>query len=101
MRQLGAAERRYLRSKRTIDYCARRHFCSSPKHSKNAQFGRLRRNPTGTAARTFFSILPFGKELDESAIDLLWNERTLDEWPAVDAQRDSADFVNHSLVINS
>ena len=41
------------------------------------------------------------KGLDESAIDLLWNERTADEWPAVDAQRDSADFVITPRVINS
>jgi histidinol-phosphate phosphatase family protein len=41
------------------------------------------------------------KGLDESAIDLLWNERTSDESPAVDAQRDSADFITSPGVINS
>jgi histidinol-phosphate phosphatase family protein len=41
------------------------------------------------------------KGLDEGAIDLLWNERISDEWPVVDAQRDSADFVMTSGVVNS
>lgn len=33
------------------------------------------------------------KGLNETAVEVLWDERARDEWPAVDAQRDSADFV--------
>jgi histidinol-phosphate phosphatase family protein len=33
------------------------------------------------------------KGLNEGAIDALWQERTVDEWPAVDQQRSTADFV--------
>ena len=33
------------------------------------------------------------KGLDENAIELLWKKRVADEWPAVDRQRDSADFI--------
>lgn len=33
------------------------------------------------------------KGLNEKAIELLWHERAVDEWPAVDAQRSDADFV--------
>jgi hypothetical protein len=33
------------------------------------------------------------KGLNETAVDLLWKDRARDEWRAVDAQRDSADFV--------
>jgi histidinol-phosphate phosphatase family protein len=33
------------------------------------------------------------KGLDQNAIDALWRERVQDEWPAVDAQQDSADLV--------
>ncbi len=33
------------------------------------------------------------KGLDQKAIGKLWRERTEDEWPAVDEQRDAADFV--------
>jgi len=33
------------------------------------------------------------KGFDENAIEILWSERAADEWPAVDAQRCSADFV--------
>ena len=33
------------------------------------------------------------KGLDEKAIEALWHERAVDEWPAVDAQRSDADFV--------
>jgi mannose-1-phosphate guanylyltransferase/phosphomannomutase len=33
------------------------------------------------------------KQFDADAIEALWRERSADEWPAVDAQRDSADFV--------
>jgi mannose-1-phosphate guanylyltransferase / phosphomannomutase len=33
------------------------------------------------------------KGLKEDAIELLWNERAADEWPAVDAQSNGADFV--------
>lgn len=35
------------------------------------------------------------KGFDETAIESLWSERAADEWPAVDAQRESADFVLH------
>lgn len=31
--------------------------------------------------------------LDECAVDALWRERTVDEWPAIDAQRAHADLV--------
>ncbi len=40
-----------------------------------------------------FSTFYRWKGLDQKAIDLLWHERAADEWPAVDAQRSSADFV--------
>jgi histidinol-phosphate phosphatase family protein len=33
------------------------------------------------------------KGFDECAVETLWGERAADEWPAVDAQRESADFV--------
>jgi mannose-1-phosphate guanylyltransferase / phosphomannomutase len=33
------------------------------------------------------------KDFEESAIEALWSERAIDEWPAIDAQRDEADFV--------
>ncbi len=33
------------------------------------------------------------KGLDEAAIEALWRERAADEWPAVDAQRSSADLI--------
>jgi mannose-1-phosphate guanylyltransferase / phosphomannomutase len=33
------------------------------------------------------------KGFDENAIEVLWNERAADEWPAVDKQRDTADIV--------
>jgi mannose-1-phosphate guanylyltransferase / phosphomannomutase len=33
------------------------------------------------------------KRLDPGAIEALWRERTADEWPAVDAQRNHADLV--------
>ena len=33
------------------------------------------------------------KGFDENSIEALWFKRSIDEWPAVDAQRDGADFV--------
>ena len=33
------------------------------------------------------------KGLNQTAVEVLWDERARDEWPAVDAQRASADFV--------
>ena len=33
------------------------------------------------------------KGFDENAIEALWRERAIDEWPAVDAQRDGADVI--------
>jgi hypothetical protein len=33
------------------------------------------------------------KGLEQPAIDVLWRERVADEWPAVDAQQDSAHLV--------
>jgi mannose-1-phosphate guanylyltransferase / phosphomannomutase len=46
-----------------------------------------------TLQRARFSAFYRWKGLDSKAIDLLWRERTVDEWPAVDAQRRGADFV--------
>lgn len=46
-----------------------------------------------TLQRARFSAFYRWKGLDQRAIDLLWRERAADEWPAVDAQRSSADFV--------
>ena len=43
--------------------------------------------------RARFAAFYRWKGLDENAIEALWRERAADEWPAVDAQRDSADFV--------
>lgn len=43
--------------------------------------------------RARFAAFYRWKGLDENAIDALWQERAVDEWPAVDAQRGSADFV--------
>jgi histidinol-phosphate phosphatase family protein len=43
--------------------------------------------------RARFAAFYRWKGFDEDAIAILWDERTADEWPAVDAQRDSADFV--------
>jgi hypothetical protein len=41
------------------------------------------------------------KDFEDSAVEDLWRERSFDEWPAVDAQRDSADFVIASGVTHS
>jgi uridine kinase len=46
-----------------------------------------------TLLHSRFSAFYRWKGLDQKAIDLLWRERAADEWPAVDAQRCSADFV--------
>ena len=40
-----------------------------------------------------FSAFYRWKGLDEKAIDALWRARAADEWPAVDTQRQNADFV--------
>jgi hypothetical protein len=40
-----------------------------------------------------FSAFYRWKGLDPKAIDVLWRERAVGEWPAIDAQRSSADFV--------
>ena len=41
------------------------------------------------------------KDFEDSAVEDLWRERSFDEWPAVDAQRDKADFVLNSGVRHS
>jgi hypothetical protein len=38
------------------------------------------------------------KGLQPQAIEELWQTRAVDEWPAVDAQRASADVILHSMV---
>lgn len=43
--------------------------------------------------RTRFAAFYRWKGLNEAAIEALWLERAADEWPAVDEQRGSADFV--------
>jgi histidinol-phosphate phosphatase family protein len=43
--------------------------------------------------RARFAAFYRWKGLDENAIEALWRERAADEWPVVDAQRDSTDFV--------
>jgi mannose-1-phosphate guanylyltransferase / phosphomannomutase len=43
--------------------------------------------------RTRFSTFYRWKGLDSKAMDALWCERAIDEWPAVDAQSRGADFV--------
>lgn len=43
--------------------------------------------------RARFAAFYRWKGLGEDAIAVLWDERAADEWPAVDAQRDTADFV--------
>jgi len=43
--------------------------------------------------RTRFAAFYRWKGLDDSAIEDLWAERADDEWPAVDAQRENADFI--------
>jgi mannose-1-phosphate guanylyltransferase/phosphomannomutase len=43
--------------------------------------------------RARFAAFYRWKGLDLAAIDALWGERAADEWPAVDAQRGSADLV--------
>ena len=46
-----------------------------------------------TLQRARFSAFYRWKGLDQEAIEVLWRERAADEWPAVDAQRGSADYV--------
>ncbi len=46
-----------------------------------------------TVQHSRFSAFYRWKGLDQKAIGRLWRERAEDEWPAVDAQRNSADFV--------
>jgi mannose-1-phosphate guanylyltransferase / phosphomannomutase len=46
-----------------------------------------------TVHRSRFTSFYLWKGLDHNAIGTLWRERVQDEWPAVDAQRDDADFV--------
>ena len=43
--------------------------------------------------RARFAAFYRWKGFDENAIEALWRERSIDEWPAIDAQRDSANFV--------
>jgi uridine kinase len=43
--------------------------------------------------RERFSAFYRWKGFGEDAIAALWDQRVTDEWPAVDAQRDSSDFV--------
>jgi histidinol-phosphate phosphatase family protein len=43
--------------------------------------------------RARFAAFYHWKRLDPDAIDALWRERTDNEWPAVDVQRDHADLV--------
>jgi mannose-1-phosphate guanylyltransferase/phosphomannomutase len=43
--------------------------------------------------RERFSAFYLWKGLEQQDIDALWRERSADEWPAVDAQRDGADRV--------
>jgi len=43
--------------------------------------------------RARFAAFYRWKGFDEQAIEALWNDRATDEWPAVDEQRDTADFV--------
>jgi len=43
--------------------------------------------------RTRFAAFYRWKGLNDNAIEDLWSERTDDEWPAVDAQRENADFI--------
>ncbi len=43
--------------------------------------------------RARFAAFYRWKGLQQKAIQVLWRERAADEWPAVDAQRSSADFV--------
>jgi hypothetical protein len=43
--------------------------------------------------RARFAAFYHWKRLDPGTIDALWRERTENEWPAVDAQRDHADLV--------
>ena len=51
--------------------------------------------------RARFAAFYRWKGLDERAIDALWHERAVDEWPAVDTQRGSAAFVIASGELNS
>lgn len=46
-----------------------------------------------TLQLTRFSAFYRWKGLDPKTIDVLWRERAVGEWPAIDAQRSSADFV--------
>jgi mannose-1-phosphate guanylyltransferase/phosphomannomutase len=43
--------------------------------------------------RARFAAFYRWKGLDENKIEALWHERSTDEWPAVDEQRDSADLI--------
>jgi mannose-1-phosphate guanylyltransferase/phosphomannomutase len=47
----------------------------------------------GELQRSRFTTFYRWKGFENDAIETLWNERATDEWPAVDAQRDGADFV--------
>jgi mannose-1-phosphate guanylyltransferase/phosphomannomutase len=60
--------------RKMLDYVA---FITAPPESRLARFVEFYR----------------WKELDENAIETLWLERTKDEWPAVDAQRNGADLI--------
>ena len=47
----------------------------------------------GDLQRYRFTALYLWKRLDQGTIEALWRERVLDEWPAIDAQREHADVV--------
>jgi len=47
----------------------------------------------GELQRERFQAFYGWKKLDRSAIEVLWRQRVEDEWPAIDAQRASADLV--------
>ena len=50
---------------------------------------------------TRFAAFYRWKGFDESSVQALWHERAVDEWPAVDLQRDGADFVITGGAIHS
>jgi hypothetical protein len=43
--------------------------------------------------RARFAAFYRWKGLEENAIEALWHERAVDEWPAVDSQSAGADFI--------
>jgi mannose-1-phosphate guanylyltransferase / phosphomannomutase len=57
--------------------------------------------PTEQLMRRRFYAFYGWKGFDENAIEALWRERSIDEWPAVDRQRDRADLIIASRVNES